>query len=43
LRICGGAHGFYDASEPIQQHRPNILLLEPFLEDRDGILWIKEL
>jgi len=42
-RICGGAHGFYDAGELIQEHRPDILLLEPFLEDRDGIVWIKEL
>jgi two-component system response regulator NreC len=42
-RICGGAHGFYDAGELIRQHRPDILLLEPFLEDRDGILWIKDL
>jgi DNA-binding NarL/FixJ family response regulator len=42
-RICGGAHGFYDAGELIRQHRPDILLIEPFLEDRDGILWIKEL
>src|SRR5437868_10566163 len=23
--------------------RPDILLIEPFLEDRDGILWINEL
>jgi chemotaxis response regulator CheB len=29
FRICGGAHGFYDASELIQQHRPDILLIEP--------------
>jgi DNA-binding NarL/FixJ family response regulator len=42
-RICGAAHGFYDAGELIRQHRPDILLIEPFLEDRDGILWIKEL
>lgn len=42
-KISGGAHGFYDAGELIRQHRPDILLLEPFLEDRDGILWIKEL
>src|SRR5437773_253019 len=41
--VCGGAHGFYDASELIRQYRPDILLIEPFLEDRDGILWIKEL
>jgi len=42
-RICGGAHGFYDAGELLRKHRPDILLIEPFLEDRDGILWIREL
>jgi DNA-binding NarL/FixJ family response regulator len=42
-RIYGSAHGFYDAGELIRQHRPDILLIEPFLEDRDGILWIKDL
>ena len=42
-RICGGAHGFFDAGELIRQHQPDILLIEPFLEDRDGILWIKDL
>jgi DNA-binding NarL/FixJ family response regulator len=38
-----GRHGFFNAGELIRQHRPDILLIEPFLEDRDGILWIKEL
>jgi DNA-binding NarL/FixJ family response regulator len=42
-RVCGGAHGFYDAGELIRKHRPDVLLIEPFLEDRDGILWVKEL
>jgi DNA-binding NarL/FixJ family response regulator len=42
-RVCGGAHGFYDAGELIRQHKPDILLIEPFLEDRDGIVWIKDL
>jgi len=41
--VCGGAYGFYDACELIGKHQPDILLIEPFLEDRDGILWIKEL
>jgi two-component system, NarL family, response regulator NreC len=41
--VCGGAHGFYDAGELIRKHQPDILLIEPFLEDRDGILWIKDL
>ena len=42
-QLCGSAHGFLKAGELIRQHRPDILLIEPFLEDRDGILWIKEL
>lgn len=42
-RVCGAAHRFSDAAELIRQHRPDILLIEPFMEDRDGILWIKEL
>jgi len=41
--VCGGAHGFYHAGELIRKHQPDVLLIEPFLEDRDGILWIKEL
>ncbi|MGH7784066.1 MAG: response regulator [Candidatus Binatia bacterium] len=42
-QICGSAHGFFDAADLVRKHRPDILLIEPFLEDRDGILWIKEL
>ena len=41
--VCGGAHGFYDAGELIRKHKPDVLLMEPFLEDRDGIRWIKDL
>lgn len=42
-QVCGSAHGFFDAGELIRKHQPDVLLIEPFLEDRDGILWIKEL
>jgi two-component system response regulator NreC len=41
--VCGGAHGFFDASELIRKHHPDVLLIEPFLEDRDGIRWIQDL
>jgi DNA-binding NarL/FixJ family response regulator len=41
--VCGGAHGFYDAGELIRKHHPDVLLIEPFLEDRDGIRWVKDL
>ena len=42
-QVCGGAHGFFDAGELIRKHQPDVLLIEPFLEDRDGIRWIKDL
>jgi len=42
-QVCGGAHGFYDAGELIRKHQPDVLRIEPFLEDRDGICWIKDL
>src|SRR5439155_1858951 len=41
--IRGSAHGYYDAGELIRKHQPDVLLIEPFLEDRDGIRWIKDL
>jgi len=41
--VCGSAHAFYGASELIRKHQPEVLLIEPFLEDRDGIRWIKDL
>jgi two-component system response regulator NreC len=42
-QVCGGAHTFYEASELIRRNQPDVLLIEPFLEDRDGIRWIKDL
>ena len=42
-QICGAAHGLLDVDELIRCCRPDILLIEPFLADRDGILLIKQL
>jgi DNA-binding NarL/FixJ family response regulator len=41
--VSGGAHGFYNVNELIRKHRPDVLLIDPFLEERDGIRWIKDL
>jgi DNA-binding NarL/FixJ family response regulator len=41
--ICGGAHTFQEANILVRQHRPDLLLIEPFLENRDAIRWIKDL
>lgn len=42
-QVVAGAHGFLDAGELIERHKPDVLIIEPFLGDRDGILWIHEL
>lgn len=41
--VCGGAHEFSSAVKLISQHRPDILLIEPFLENRDALRWIADL
>src|SRR6266480_3755764 len=41
--VCGAAHTFEEANKLVRQHRPDLLLIEPFLENRDAIRWIKDL
>jgi DNA-binding NarL/FixJ family response regulator len=41
--VCGAAHTFQEANALVRQHRPDLLLIEPFLENRDAIRWIKDL
>src|SRR5438552_14018659 len=41
--VCGAAHTFEEANRLVRQHRPDVLLIEPFLENRDAIRWIKDL
>lgn len=42
-QICGAAHTFKEANKLIRQYRPDLLLIEPFLENGDGIRWIKDI
>jgi DNA-binding NarL/FixJ family response regulator len=42
-RVCGAAHTFDEANKLVRQHQPHVLLIEPFLENRDAIRWIKDL
>ena len=41
--VCSAAHTFEEANKLVRQHRPDVLLIEPFLEHRDAIRWIKDL
>jgi DNA-binding NarL/FixJ family response regulator len=42
-QVCGAAHTFGEANRLIRQRRPHLLLIEPFLENRDALRWIKDL
>ena len=39
--LCGLATDQWTMSELLQQHQPDLLLIEPFLGNRDGIFLIK--
>src|SRR6266700_6977136 len=41
--VCGAAHTFEEANKLVRQQHPDVLLIEPFLENRDAIRWIKDL
>jgi DNA-binding NarL/FixJ family response regulator len=41
--VCGAAHTFEEANKLVREHRPDVLLIEPFLENRDAIRWVKDL
>ncbi len=41
--LCGLATDQRTTSELLEQHHPDVLLIEPFLGNRDGILLLKEL
>ncbi len=41
--VCGAGHTFEEANRLVRQHRPDVLLIEPFLENRDAVRWIKDL
>ena len=41
--VCGAAHTFEEANKLVREHHPDVLLIEPFLENRDAIRWIQDL
>jgi DNA-binding NarL/FixJ family response regulator len=41
--LCGLAADQQTTSDLLEQHQPDLLLIEPFLGNRDGIFFIKEL
>src|SRR5438309_5843914 len=43
LIVCAATGDYDDVDDLIERHRPHLMIAEPFHENRDGIMWIKEL
>ena len=43
LIVCATTGDCDDVDDLVERHRPHLVILEPFHEDRDGIMWIKDL
>lgn len=43
LVVCAVTGDFDDVADLIERHRPHLVIVEPFQQNRDGILWIRDL
>jgi DNA-binding NarL/FixJ family response regulator len=43
LIVCATTGDCDDVADLVERHRPHLLIVEPFRENRDGIMWIKDL
>jgi len=43
LIVCAATGDYDEVEDLIERHRPHLMIAEPFHENRDGIMWIKEL
>jgi DNA-binding NarL/FixJ family response regulator len=43
LIVCAATGDCDDVADLVERHRPHLVIVEPFQENRDGILWIKDL
>ena len=43
LIICAATGDYDEVDDLIERHRPKLMIVEPFHDNRDGITWIKQL
>jgi DNA-binding NarL/FixJ family response regulator len=43
LIVCAATGDCDDVADLVERHRPHLVIAEPFQENRDGIMWIKDL
>jgi len=43
LMVCAATGDYDEVDDLIERHRPHLIIAEPFHENRDGIMWIKDL
>ena len=42
LMVCAATGEYDEVEDLIKRHRPHLMIVEPFHETRDGVMWIKE-
>lgn len=43
LIVCATTGDCDNVADLVERHRPHLVIVEPFQENRDGIMWIKDL
>ena len=43
LIVCAATGDCDEVADLVERHRPHLVIAEPFQENRDGIMWIKDL
>jgi DNA-binding NarL/FixJ family response regulator len=43
LIVCAATGDCDEVADLVERHRPHLVIVEPFQENRDGIMWIKDL
>ena len=41
--VCAATGNYDDVTDLLKRHQPHLMIAEPFHENRDGIMWIKNL
>jgi DNA-binding NarL/FixJ family response regulator len=43
LIVCAATGDYDEVDDLVERHQPHLMIVEPFHENRDGIMWVKEL
>src|SRR3989442_3487637 len=41
--VCAATGDYAEVASLVERHRPHLVIVEPFQETRDGLMWIKDI